>query len=194
MAIGINLKSYNDLKDYAGIFKHNFGAIDNIGKDELFERLLGMLAKITKLDYEVILSDLKRYIMFSHEYSPGNIRIRPIYILLLPYLFVNNILCSFPKGKVKTIDIIIDDCAPGPIDNLYGKELIHRLLSIHDSLILNFRKLKNVNILDVYRYSLDFIKCFFYSYRIARQHKIDLRRYIFSFFSKGIFNQLVKNT
>lgn len=188
----MRLKNYSLSAYYADVFRYNFKEIDNIQSDELFDNFVKMLACISRIDYEIVLIELKRYLMLSREYFPDNIRVRFIYAFLLPYFILGGIPRIFFNKCRKDADIIIDDCSINSADNLYGRELMNVLNRDHKCLMSNFRELKKINMVDLLNYCLSFAKSFLFARHIRKRHGIDLRRYVFSFFSDFLSGLCIK--
>ncbi|MFA5089592.1 MAG: hypothetical protein WC510_01005 [Candidatus Omnitrophota bacterium] len=189
----ILLKRYSQSGDYADIFRYNYEVISRIQDDDLLNKFVLMISSILKIDYQVILVDLKRYLMISQEYYPHNIQKKCLHYFLLPYFVFRNIVNSFHYARIKHSDIIIDSWYPDSLDTFYGQELIGKLLKKYRCIVLNFMNLKSIDFIDFFRYFPEFIRCFLFSLLIIKKHGIDLRRYTFSLFFDFLRGRFVKS-
>lgn len=182
--MGINLKTGNvDPKEYVSITEHNLKEISKIENEIAVNNLIRALSAASKIDYQICLLDFKSHLMNSIYLFPEYLQFKSKNILLLPRFLISNLFHGIKLKRPKQVDVIIDDWSEGVAPNFYGKELIDKAEKTYKYEIFNFHKFNVMYILDVFRLSFDFIKCMFLANKIIKEHKIDLREYVFAFFS-----------
>lgn len=178
----ITLMEYATPEEFPSVLKYNFKQINNIQNDDAFNGLVARLSRATGIDDQVILLDLKRCLMTCQQLSPDYIKVTRKNISLFIYFIIRNIVRGMAFNPYRRAEIIIDDWYQGSLDTFYGKELKDKISDSYRCLFVNFEGLRAINWLDFVWHLPSFMKVMLFSYTIIRNHKIDLRRYIFTFF------------
>ena len=134
--------------------------------------------------------------MNNYSYFPYHLRVKRGNLLLYVRFIVAHFLHSF-KSKPrhsKEIDIIVDDWSNGVVSHFYGEEIISRLGQSYRYDIIRFSRIRGVNLKHVFQQLFNFFKCMFLAESIIRKHKMDLREYVFAFFSEFMSGQAIRET
>jgi hypothetical protein len=182
--VNLFLKDYADPPKYRSTFDYNYSVVNNIENDRLCQAYVQYLADSTKVTFEIILIDLKRYILCNQEYSPSHIRKKLVHLLVLPFYFVNALSKIRWKRSKSNGEILIDDWYKNSAETFYGRELISRLNANWRTLAVDFQSLAEVDLRTFISTIPAFVRSFFHASKILKAYGIDLRRYTYSFFTK----------
>jgi hypothetical protein len=180
----LHLKKYTEPRQFKHIFDHNFNIIDRIEENEAIRAHVRYLADSSKIDFGIVLRDLKNYILVAQQYYPHYVRRKPVNMLFLPYFFVNALknLCLKKDNDKK--EILIDDWFENSTEGFYGPELVNKLNLLWDTLLVNFNTIREINFKVFVSTTPMFIYSFLRALRAGRKSGLDLRRYTYSFYTK----------
>ena len=177
----LDLKPYTNPVEYPEIFDHNFRQIDAIQDDPFFSDFVTELSKTSGVSYNVVLIDVKRYIMHSFEYSPEKLRRKVQNIFLLP-AFCVYLLAHISLKKADKSEVLIDNFHPDLLSTLYGEELVSSVKRRYNCICAPFTGFGGISPGDFLRSLPYIVKCFFKCKVISKEHGVDLRNYLCLFF------------
>jgi hypothetical protein len=150
------------------------------------------LSDSTQIDFEIILLDLKHYILFMQEYFPYNIQRKWIHLVALPYFFINALSKIHWGEKESITEIIIDDWYKNSTDSFYGRELVTRLSSNWRTFVVNIQSLTEIDLKTFMRIIPPFVLSFINATHILKVHGMDLRRYTYTFYKNVMEGNAIK--
>ena len=178
------MKEYTKPCQFKAIFDHNYYIIDKIEENEKVRSFVQYLADSAQINFEIVLRDLKNYILVAQQYYPHYVKRTLVNMLFLPYFFVNALKSLSLKKDNGKKEIIIDDWFENSTEGFYGPELVSRLRSLWDILFLNFNSIKEIDFKVFISTIPMFMYSFLWAFRAGRKNRIDLRRYTCSFYTK----------
>jgi hypothetical protein len=189
--MGLNLKEYTDETEYVNTYNHNYAQIDGIEKDSLFDGFVKSLARISGIDRELVLLDLKRYLMHNYEYNPVHLK-KKWSNIFLPLVYVFYLLLNVSPKREKPALVLIDYWQPTLRETLYGEELVSRLEKNHGALYFSVKGYKKVRLTHLIRSFPCMFRSFISAGKIAREHGVDLTRYVGFFYSNCLSGWALK--
>jgi hypothetical protein len=182
--VDLHLKEYKNPRHFKSIFDHNFHTVNKIEENQAIRLYVQYLSSSSKIDSDIVLRDLKNYILVAQQYYPHYVRKEIVNMLFLPYFFLNSLkhLCLRKKNEQK--DVIVDDWFENSTEGFYGQELVGRVNSLWSTLIVNFNTITDIDFKIFASTIPKFLYSFLLAVRAIRKNSIDLRRYTYSFFTK----------
>lgn len=183
-SVDLSLKKYTNPRSFKSIFDHNFNVVRRIEKNKAIHIYTQYLSDASNISIDIILRDLKSYILVAQQYYPHYVRKRIVNILFLPFFFLKTLQNLSFKRKSENKRVIVDDWFENSTDGFYGRELVNRINLLYSTLIVNFNNIMEID----FKIFLSTIKKFLYAFVLANRalekNNIDLRRYTYSFFTR----------
>lgn len=185
------LKEYSLPKEYPRDYSYNFHAVNGIQNDVLLNSFVRDLSCFSGVPYEIILTDLKNYLMIRHEYYFGVLDVNIRNVLLLPKFILSFVKNAVAK-KYGTADLILDIWFPNAIRDFYTTELEAGLLKEHKCLFVDFNSIIYAKPRYFFKFLIPFVLSFFRCSGIIKKHNLDLRPYVYLFFKKLLIGLTIK--
>lgn len=193
------LKKYTGPRNYEKEFWYNLKEIDNISNIVAYQKLVKILVKISNVEFDVAMLDLKRYIMVKHEYKPESLKFNWRNIMLPFVLVLKWLIFYFTQQKITIKKQIIIDVLCEGAPSFYGNEIIKALQQKYLTLITNINKVKVVcGLLDFIKVFFSYIEALIYSAIRFKDLSIDLSKYLYEVYmlilkAKGFKSKISPN-